>query len=68
MQDMVFRTILELCLNCREKIGENEFKLLFSFLENNFRQVKTDQLQIMTEAVLTICAALPLERLPMAIE
>jgi len=44
MQDLVYKTILELCLNCRENLGEGEFMRLYGFLESNFRIIKIDQL------------------------
>jgi len=55
MQDLVYKTILELTLYCRGSIGESEFLRLFNFFESSFRNIKIEQLQILMEAIMTCC-------------
>lgn len=54
-------------MNSKEFCGPNEFNLLYTFLSENFRNLKSDYLGVLTEAVCSLCSALPAEQIPIAI-
>ena len=58
MQDLIYKTILELCTNAKARIGQAEFQVIYGQLEATFRGIKLEQLGYLTEAVCSICSEL----------
>jgi len=68
LQDLVFKTIFEISQHCRTKFGDNEFQLLFNYLESNYKSMKSEHVGMLMESVCTICAELPKDKLPLAVQ
>lgn len=67
IQSIVFKTIYELCLQCKDVFSDNEFNGLYTYLEHNYLTLPSDSVGMLMEAVCTVCSVLPSEKLPEAV-
>ena len=57
IQELIFKTIFEICEQCQSSLSSNEISTMYQYLETNYSTLKPKYVGILVEGISFVCSA-----------